>query len=63
MIALVIAAIENETDRGFIERLYAKNYALMYQKALSILKNPQRAEDAVEVHFHFRQEKARARFR
>ena len=49
MLAWAILAIENESDREFVERLYAANYAVMFQKALSILKNPQRAEDAVEA--------------
>ena len=49
MIAWAIAAIENESDRAFVEQLYQNNYMLLYQKALSVLKNPQRAEDAVEA--------------
>ena len=49
MLAWAILAIENESDRAFIERLYAANYAVMLQKALSILKSSQRAEDAVEA--------------
>ena len=49
MLAWAILAIENESDREFVERLYEANYAVMLQKALSILKNSQRAEDAVEA--------------
>lgn len=49
MLAWAILAIENESDREFVEQLYEANYAVMLQKALSILKNAQRAEDAVEA--------------
>lgn len=49
MIAWIIAAIDNEDDRGFVERLYLSNYGLMYRKARSILKNHAEAEDAVEA--------------
>ena len=49
MIAWAIAAIENESDRAFVEQLYENNYLLLYQKALGILKSPQRAEDTVEA--------------
>ena len=49
MLALAILAIENESDRAFVERLYEANYAVMLHRALSILKNRQRAEDAVEA--------------
>ncbi len=49
MIACIIAAIENQTDREFMEQLYQENYALMYQKARTLLKSHHEAEDAVEV--------------
>ena len=49
MLIWAILAIENESDREFIERLYSQNYAVMLQKAKGILKSPQRAEDAVEA--------------
>ena len=49
MLVWAMLAIESESDREFIEQLYAQNYAAMYQKARGILKTPQRAEDAVEA--------------
>ena len=49
MLSWAILAIENESDREFIERLYTQNYAAMLQKAKDLLKNHQRAEDAVEA--------------
>ena len=49
MLTWAILAIENESDREFVERLYKANYEIMFQKALSVLKNPQRAEDAVDA--------------
>ena len=49
MLAWAMLAIENESDREFIERLYSQNYAVMLQKARGILKSTQRAEDAVEA--------------
>ena len=49
MLSWAMLAIENESDREFIERLYTQNYAAMLQKAKDILKNHQRAEDAVEA--------------
>lgn len=49
MLAWAMLAIESESDREFIERLYAQNYAAMFQKARGILKSHQRAEDAVEA--------------
>ena len=49
MLTWAILAIENESDREFIERLYTQNYAVMLQKAKGILKNAQRAEDVVEA--------------
>lgn len=49
MIACIIAAIENQTDREFMEALYLENYALMYQKARSLLGSHHEAEDAVET--------------
>ena len=49
MLTWAILAIENESDRELIERLYSQNYALMIQKAKGILKSHQRAEDAVEA--------------
>ena len=49
MLIWAILAIENESDREFIERLYSQNYAVMLQKAKGILKSTHRAEDAVEA--------------
>lgn len=49
MLTWAILAIKNESDREFIERLYTQNYAAMLQKAKSILKHRQQAEDAVEA--------------
>ena len=49
MLTWAILAIENESDRELIERLYTQNYAAMLQKATGILKNSQKAEDAVEA--------------
>lgn len=49
MIACIIAAIENQSDREFVEALYLENYALMYQKARTILKSHHAAEDAVDT--------------
>lgn len=49
MIACIIAAIENQSDREFVESLYLQNYALMYQKARTILGGHHAAEDAVET--------------
>ena len=48
MLIWSILAIENESDREFIEQLYLQNYAVMLQKAKGILKGTHRAEDAVE---------------
>lgn len=49
MLALALLAIDNESDREFVENLYVQNYAVMLQKALGLLKDTQRAEDAVEA--------------
>lgn len=49
MLASAIAAIENEDDRSFIEDVYLRYRELMYRKAMSLLHNPQDAEDAVEA--------------
>lgn len=49
MLVWAMLAIESESDREFIERLYAQNYAAMFQKAKGILKGSQQAEDAVEA--------------
>lgn len=49
MLIWAILAIENESAREFVERLYSRNYAAMLLKAKGILKSTQRAEDAVEA--------------
>ena len=36
MLAYAILAIENESDREFMEDLYRRHYSLMYRKALSL---------------------------
>ena len=49
MLSWTMLAIENENDREFVERLYRQNYTVMLHTAKGILKNSQRAEDAVEA--------------
>ena len=49
MLAYAILAIENESDREFMEDLYRRHYSLMYRKALSMMKNSSDAEDVVEA--------------
>ena len=49
MLAYAILAIENESDRGFMEDLYRRYYSLMYRKALAVTHSPADAEDAVEA--------------
>lgn len=49
MLISAILAIENESDRQFIERLYEQNYGIMLYRAKGILKNHARAEDAVQA--------------
>ena len=49
MLAYAILAIENESDREFMEDLYRRYYSLMYRKALSVTRSPSDAEDAVEA--------------
>ena len=49
MIACILAALDNEDDRSFVEQLYLNHYGLMYKKARSILKSHAEAEDAVEA--------------
>ena len=49
MLTSAILAIENESDRAFMEDLYRRHYMLMYRKALSMMKNPSDAEDVVET--------------
>ena len=47
MFACMLAALESEDDRNFVEQLYLENYGAMYRKTRSILKSHADAEDAV----------------
>jgi RNA polymerase sigma-70 factor (ECF subfamily) len=49
MLAMAIAAIENDGDRSLVESLYTKYYALMLRKAQSMVRDRQSAEDVVEA--------------
>ena len=49
MFACMLAALESEDDRNFVEQLYHENYGAMYRKARSILRSHADAEDAVEA--------------
>ncbi len=49
MLAMAIAAIENEGDRSLVEALYTDYYALMLRKAQSMVRERQAAEDVVEA--------------
>ena len=49
MLAYAILAIENDSDRAFMEDLYRRYYSLMYRKALAVTHSPTDAEDAVEA--------------
>ena len=49
MLAMAIAAIENDGDRSLVESLYTKYYALMLRKAQSMVRDRQAAEDVVEA--------------
>ena len=49
MLAMAIAAIENEGDRALVEALYTDYYALMLRKAQSMVRERQAAEDVVEA--------------
>lgn len=49
MILSVLAAIESESDREFMERLYRTHYAVLYRKARRYVPNPQDAEDVVAM--------------
>lgn len=51
MVLFIIAAIENQSDREFMESLYVKNYSIMYKKAISLVKSHHEAEDIVESVF------------
>ena len=39
MFACMLAALESEDDRNFVEQLYLENYGAMYRRARSILKS------------------------
>ena len=37
MFACMLAALESEDDRSFVEQLYLENYGALYRRARSIL--------------------------
>ena len=49
MLTSAILAIENESDRAFMENLYRRHYPLMYRKALAMTRSAADAEDVVEA--------------
>lgn len=49
MLAMAIAAIENDGDRSLMEALYTDYYALMLRKAQGMVGDRQAAEDVVEA--------------
>lgn len=48
MLPVFIMAIEDDSDRQFAADLYNSYYSILYRKALSILKEEDLAEDAVQ---------------
>lgn len=48
MLPVFIMAIEDDSDRQFAAELYHSYHSIMHQKALSILKKEDLAEDAVQ---------------
>lgn len=51
ILSAFIMAIQNESDRNFVELLYQQNYKMMMYIAKGILKDQSRAEDAVSQAF------------
>ena len=51
MISCLIAAIESDDERNFMEKLYIKHHAAMCARARSILRSRADAEDAVQSAF------------
>ena len=47
MLPIIFLLLEDETDRQFMENLYAQYHRLMYAQALEVLRQSQAAEDAV----------------
>ena len=46
---LVILAIENESDRDFMEQIYLQYYKLMYHTILQITDDPWLADDILQI--------------
>lgn len=51
MLFLLLATIENETDRAFLSSLYEDNYAAMVKKARSMLYDDAAVEDVIQDTF------------
>ncbi len=51
MLFLLLATIENESDRAFLSRLYEENYDAMVKKARSMLYDAAAAEDVIQDTF------------
>lgn len=49
MLPLIILAIEDESDREFMARLFQENQCMMFQRTMDILHNVQDAEDAMQT--------------
>ena len=49
MLAIAIAAIDNDDDRTLVESLYTTHYALMLATAQTMVRTRQAAEDVVEA--------------
>jgi RNA polymerase sigma-70 factor (ECF subfamily) len=48
MFFLIFAALDDTSERSFIEQLYNTHYRAMYRTALGILRHPEDAEDVVQ---------------
>ncbi len=51
MLSLLLATIENETDRAFLSGLYEDNYDAMVKKARSMLSDASAVEDVIQDTF------------
>ena len=51
MLSFFLSMLENEADQRRFTKIYEQNYARMEQVAISLLKNQQDAEDAVQNAF------------
>lgn len=49
MLPLIILAIEDESDREFMARLFQENQRMMFQRTMDVLNNVQDAEDAMQT--------------